>query len=252
MSDEKIGDSVTVETAAHPPRTDSPLYVATHKWLMSQIGGGCYVCGGPADLSHPDAPADSVALKLEDHHGGGIFYKGTLVALNLFPMEWSLGWGADPMRVAAFVTQLNEILSVLGEPTYDSKIESVQDVMNWVDSRYNANVKLCRPHHIGHQSQHTPDVNGNEACGIHYIPFPIWAGQVTCNWKVFDMWGGTTGTVAVSPHPSADLKGAVVVQHVDASHPVRHIDGQPLKIGDTLPRTHPHSRAAFKGASNGS
>ncbi len=245
VHEETVGEVAHVEVADHPPRTDSPEYKATHRWLMSQVAGGCFVCGGPVDLSHPDAPADAAALKLEDHHGGAITLRGVLVALNLFPLEWSQGYGADPATVARFVKQLNLVLRELGEPTYDQPITTVPEVMAYVDGRLNASLKLCSVHHRATQTQHTPDVNGHEGVGIHEIPAPIWFGQVTCAWASFDMWAGSTGTIAVSPHPS--IPGQTIVQHVHPAHPVRGDDGQPLRVGHVLPASHPHSRAAHIG-----
>jgi hypothetical protein len=207
---------------------------------MGVIAGGCYICGGPVDMDHPGAPEDAKG-KLQDHHGGGILVKDILVGFNLFPLEWSIGWGADPKRVDQFVKQLIRSGLLHDWPA----IASTDDVMNWVDSPNNANVKLCAPHHVGHQTQHTPDSNGHEGVGIHNAPWPVLAAQATCEWARFDMWAGTTGTLAVSPHPTE--KGAVVVQHVHDAHPTKNSDGTSLQIGQSLPATHPHSRAAHGG-----
>ena len=117
--------------------------------------------------------------------------------------------------------------------------------MAWVDSISNANVKLCTPHHIGHQTSHSPDINGHEAVGIHFAPWPILAAQATCNRAVFDMWAGTTGTIAVAP--SQVNSGGVTVMHVDPAHSVTNPDGSALQIGQELPASHPHSRAAHAG-----
>ncbi len=235
MPKEKIGDNVEVFTADHPERTDSPEYLKSRKWLMGQAAGGCCICGGPVDLSHPEAPGN--AKGFEDHHGGGLYVGQVLVGFNLFPMEWSMGFGANPQKIAAYIKQLADAKLV----KYDKDIKTTEDVMAWVDSQMNANVKLCRAHHIGHQSQHTPDANGHEAVGIHNIPFPIFAAQATCDWERFDMWAGTTGTVAVSPDPDKTNKGGVVVHYVHDSHPVK------LTVGQKLPLTHPHSRTAHAG-----
>jgi hypothetical protein len=225
---ETIGETIHVVTADHPPRTDSPKYGKSRKWLMGIVAGGCYICGGPADLTHPEAPAN--AKGLEDHHGGGIYHGAVLVGFGLFPLEWSMGWGADPMRVDAFARQLFDAhLTASYTP-----IKTVDDVMAWVDSTANANVKLCNPHHVGHQTQHTPDQNGHEAVGIHNAPWPVLSAQATWDWTKGDMFGGTTGTIAVSPRQD----GTSMVTYVHPEHPGA------LVVGQVLPATHPTSRAA--------
>jgi hypothetical protein len=236
-------DDVTVGYADHPKRSDSPEYGRSRRWLMD-TSGGCYVCGGPVDLSHPEAPAD--ARGLEDHHGGGlhrIAADGTasLVALGLAPLEWAGGWAADPKRVEAFAITQRAVMSAISEGTVSElpAITDTQGVMAYVDSVFNASVKLCQAHHVGVPDAHTPDGNGHEAVGIHHCPVPIWALQATCEWARFDMWGGSTGTVAVAPDP--DVAGATRVLHVHHAHPVK------LVVGEQLPPTHPHSRAAHMG-----
>lgn len=238
---EDIGDKIEVYTASHPPRTDSPEYLRSRKWLMGKASGGCYICGGPVDLSHSEDPAN--AKGMQDHHGGGLYKDTVLIGFNLFPLEWSMGFGADPKKIAAFVGQLVAAGLVTAEQLVAAKInqsmQTTDDVMAWVDSIFNANVKLCAPHHIGHQTQHTPDINGHEAVGIHNAPWPILAAQATCDWQRFDMWAGTTGTIAVAPDPVT--KGGTIVHYVHESHPVK------AQIGDKLPPSHPHSRAAHNG-----
>lgn len=234
MPDEHIGEAIDVQTAQHPPRSDSPEYRASRAWLMKQPGG-CYICGGPVDLSHPEAP---VSAGMQDHHGGGLYHGAALVGFNLFPLEWSMGWGASPAVVRTYVEQLKGA----GLVAWDAPIETTADVMAWVDSQQNANVRLCAGHHVGHQQAHTPDINGHEAVGIHNAPWPVLAAQATCDWTRFDMWGGTTGTLAVAPHP--DGSRGVIVTYVHHSHP------EPLQVGQALPSTHPQARAAHAPASS--
>jgi hypothetical protein len=241
---ESVGEAAHLFTDAHPDRKDSKIYIATRKWLMSKTSGGCFVCGGPADLTHPEAPASAIGL--EDHHGGGLHYRGVLFAMNLMPTEWSLGFAAKPEIVAGYVAMINVILKELGEPTYDRPITTTDEVMAWVDDVGNASIKLDRAHHIGTQHQHTPDARGFEAVGIHEIPLPIWAGQVTCDFSRFDMWSGTTGTIAVSK-PAGLAPGEVQVEHVHPSVSIIHADGTPLRRGHVLPATHPSARVAHAG-----
>ena len=248
---ETIGDVEHVQTADHPARKDSNEYLHARKWLMGETAGGCYVCDGPVDLSHPEAPAD--AKGMQDHHGGGIFLfpevgAPILVGLNLMGTEWSLGWGANPSKVAAFVAQVNEVTKRLGGQPYTADIATTADVMAWVDGPGNANVKLCAVHHIAHEDKHTPDANGHEGVGIHNGPVPIWLGQATCDWDRWDMWGGSTGTIAVG-HPG-DSSGTATVLHVSPLHPDRDLYAAHHQSPGSvvLPAHHPHARLAHAGA----
>lgn len=248
MPDETIGDVEHVTTADHPPRTDSPEYKETRKWLMT-TPGGCYVCGGPVDMSHPSAPETT---NIQDHHGGGIFLtpehgEPILVGFNLIGLEWSLGWGADPAKVSDYIKVISEVSVRLGGKPYTGEIATTSDVMAFVDSTFNANVKLCAQHHVAHEDKHTPDINGHEAVGIHNGPVPIWLGQATCDWPRVDMWGGSTGTICVAPHQDGSKK--VNVLYVSPLHPdqamyAAHVAGQLTE----LPASHPNARLCHAGA----
>lgn len=231
MGAETVGEAAHLFTAAHPPRTDSPEYHRSRKWLMNQAKGGCMVCGGVPDLTHPDTATTGNPHGQQDHHGGGIYHHNILIGLNLFGLEWSLGWSADPVVVAAHVANLNVVLAELGEATYDAPITTTAQVMDWIDSAHNANVRICAAHHIGRMDKPSKDANGHEAVGVHEIPFPIWLGQITCDWSVWDMWAGTSGTLAVAPDP---VSGGAVVLH---AHPAHHPG---LAVGAVLAPDHPH------------
>lgn len=241
MPDETIGDVEHVVTADHPPRTNSLEYTHTREWLMT-TPGGCYVCGGPIDMSHP-----SITKDIQDHHGGGIFLvqdgQYILVGWNLFGMEWSLGWAALPSKVQAYVTQINEVATRLGGQAYTAEIATTVDVMNYVDSPANANVKLCAVHHIAHENADSKDVNGHQGVGIHNGPFPIWLGQVTCDWSQWDMWGGTTGTVAVVPSDG----GKATAIYVSPLHTDQALRSEFIAKGSVeLATDHSYTRAAYR------
>src|ERR1019366_422120 len=172
MAEETIGEQVKVVTGEHPPRKDSPEYLHTRAWLMQQPGG-CVVCDSP--VSSTDAP---VSDGMQDHHAGGIFVDGVLVAITLIGMEWSWAWTACPKKVQAYVLLLNKLWAALGQPTYDLPIVTQDDVVAFVDSKVNANVKLCAYHHIALATQDTKAKNGQQAVGIHQIPLPIWNAQI--------------------------------------------------------------------------
>jgi hypothetical protein len=218
MAQEIVGETAKIETADHPVRTDSPTYIASRKWLMDDAAGGCVVCGGQSDLSHPGKVASSSTL--QDHHRGGIYVviggKPVLVGINPFPMEWSEGWGAAPAVVAQHVAALNLLLTRLGQPQYPDSITDTASVMAYVDSTFNANVKLCAAHHIGLEEKSALDAQGHQAVGVHNIPYPIWAYQIYCDWAHWNMWAGTTGTIAIAPDPSTG--GARVLHISRAAH----------------------------------
>jgi len=89
--------------------------------------------------------------------------------------------------------------------------------MAYTDSIFNANVKLCTVHHIGSPAKHTPDARGHEGVGIHNVPLPVVLYQLFCDWQNWDMFAGTSGTIAVAPVPGQP--GAAQVLHIDAAHP---------------------------------
>lgn len=238
MPKETVGEAAVLYTDAHPPRKDSATYTAARKVLMNTRRGGCMVCGGIPDMTHPEMTSIADSHGLQDHHGGGIYVKDVLVALNVFGTEWSLGWSASPEKVAQYVANLNVVLKALGESTYDSVIKDTASVMAFVDSKFNANVKLCQGHHVGRMDRPTKDTNGHEAVGIHEIPFPIWLGQMTADWDRWDMWAGTPGTIAVAPNPD----GGVVVLHANPAH------HPGIDRGTVLHTDHPLARAARKAS----
>jgi hypothetical protein len=241
MAKETIGEQIVVFTDDHPPRSDSKTYIAARKFLMNTRKGGCLICGGVPNTAHPELEAVGNPKGLQDHHGGGIYFKDILVGLNLFGTEWSMQFSADIPKFARLVQNLNLILKELGEDTYDAPVTSPSELATYVDSTFNANVKICQPHHVGTQTQHSPDALGHESCGIHEIPFPIWLAQLTNDWGRWDMWSGTTGTVAVAPAAIKGgrqrlAKGHAVVLH---AHPASNV-----KRGDVLTPDHPLAIAA--------
>jgi hypothetical protein len=152
------------------------------------------------------------------------------------------------------VSALNLVLTALEQPTYQQPITDADSVMAFVDSTFNANVKLCAAHHIALEEQDTKDANGRQAVGIHNIPFPIWAYQGFCNWSEWDMWAGTTGTIAVAPTPDGRAQVLHVAATAQATDPANRAENDRLvqawrrgQQAITLPPDHNLVRAAQQG-----
>src|SRR6266568_5564248 len=137
----------TIEIPDHPPRADSPEYVASRK-LMNQLDPGLYG-------KHP----------VQDHHGGGLWAwenddpenGAPFLVMNLVGMEWSSQFCADPAKVdkvrlnalrfysmyprSAAALHLTDLIS--------NKISTAADVAAWVDSLCNASEPLPALLHTG-------------------------------------------------------------------------------------------------------
>jgi hypothetical protein len=246
MPKETVGDKVTFYDADHAARTNSPTYEAARRTLMRSYGGGCFICDGPVDLSHPGVESST---GLQDHHGGGLYAvlgdRPVLVGLGLLQLEWSEGWGSDPGIVDGMVANADQVRARLGGDRYGKKIATSDDVMAYTDSVFNANVKLCGPHHIGHPAQDTTDARGHQAVGVHFVPLPVLLYQLSCDWRHWDMFAGTTGTIAVAPAP--DRPGAARVLHVHPSHPdSKLVEAYGKGRQAVLSPDHPNARAAHR------
>lgn len=153
----------------HPPRADSPAYVASRKALHAIVATG----GGA--LYGTESP--------QDHHGGGLWCKdadGWFIVRNLVGIEWSAQWGADPAKVdvlrqtaqrlyAGFSDSVPALQALVGS-TYDVRtvldtpITDADGVALWTDSIFNASVPLPQPAHTG-------VLPG--AAGAHHYPAPV-------------------------------------------------------------------------------
>lgn len=246
MPDEHINLDEQINIAPHPPRVDSDTYLKSREWLQN-IPDSCFVCHGPTDMIHPQSDTDT----FQDHHGGGIYQVinkvPKLVGFNLFGLEWSLGWNADPIKVNKYIQNNNFVINALGFDTYSTQIVTTQDVMNYLDSIWNANVRLCKVHHIAMETEDSKDSNGNQGVGIHFTPFPIWLGQVTCDWSKIDMWAGTNGTVATYVKDGVNV-AHVSFQHDDSTFIETHLRALRDKGEHKLEPDHPLSLATLKTA----
>lgn len=106
----------TVEmTPPHPPRVETPAYLAAHKFLINTKGAGCHVCGvNKRGLKNP-AKNPYGARALETHH---------------YPIERSLMDACDPMKVHLDFPQVHD------RATLESFVDSIPNLL-----------VLCDVHH---------------------------------------------------------------------------------------------------------
>jgi hypothetical protein len=172
----------------HPPRKDSPAYVASRK-LMNKLARS--VTG----FFYGAAP-------YEDHHGGGLWVKdadGWFIVRNIAGIEWSAQFCADPAKVD--VLRLNarrlyqrfpEAVGELGiRALLDTPIRTAEDVARWTDSICNASVPLQEKTHRG-------VLPGGG--GVHHYPTPV-AEIALFKYDDFPLWVSDQdgNEVAVAP-----------------------------------------------------
>ncbi len=247
----------TIEIPDHPPRTDSPEYVASRKAMNA-------MAKSVTDLFYGDAP-------YQDHHGGGLWLKdsdGWFVVRNLAGIEWSAQFCADPAKVdllrqnarrlyAAFPDAVAEldIADLLDTPIVDA-----DGVARWTDSICNASMPLNPAFHTGVLPK---AVTG----GVHHYPSPI-AEIELFKRDDFALWvtdaGGTLAAVVpVAPRGSNDGRVRVLLAAVqgDATTPeplallgraaaapeglLMGLPGAPAEDPTILPADHPLALAAF-------
>ena len=129
--EQRLTIAVDVFIPDHPDRSESPIFRATHRKL---IGGNpdarCFIDNEHCDREHP----------LELHHQH---------------VEWCDSLGVDWTRVARLV------------PEFDWASFDPTKPETFIDSEYNANLVLCKRHHVGKDH------------GIHLLTYPTWIYQLT-------------------------------------------------------------------------
>jgi hypothetical protein len=219
----------------HPPRTDSPEYVASRARLHELVGEGTFYGAPP----------------IQDHHGGGLWLRdsaGWFFVRNLAGIEWSAQFCANPAKVdelrqiasrlyAAFPGSAEAlgITSLLAAPITDAA-----GVAAWADSICNASVPLPAGLHTG-----TLPRGG----GVHHYPTPI-TDIETFKRDDFDLFvtdsqGHQAAVVPVAPRGSGDGRVQVLWANVGsvvhAVHMKAQATGEPL----ILPDSHELARLAF-------
>jgi hypothetical protein len=219
----------------HPPRTDSPEYVASRARLHELVGEGTFYGAPP----------------VEDHHGGGLWLKdaqGWFLVKNLAGLEWSSQFCADPARVdllrqnaqrlyAAFPGAVSElgIADLLSTPITDAA-----GVANWTDSICNASVPLPHAVHSG-----VLPAGG----GVHHYPTPITDietfKQADFDLFVTDSAGHQAAVVPVAPRGSGDGRVQVLWATPGTALHDQHRAAAALGQSCILPADHELARLAF-------
>ena len=121
--------TITVFVPDHPDRTTTPIFAATRrKLIVNNPKAKCFIDNKHCDHDHP----------LELHHS---------------IVEWCDSRAVDWDLVAEVV------------PDFDWKNFDPSKPETFIDSEWNANLVLCKRHHIGKDH------------GIHTLPFPLWRLQ---------------------------------------------------------------------------
>jgi hypothetical protein len=156
----------------HPPRSDSPAFVAS-KALAHKVASGS---GAPQFFGQG---------QIQEHHGGSLYLyddEGWFLVKNIAGIEWSAQFCADPDKVdqlrqnarrlyAAFpqtAAKMAELGYKHAQELLDNPIKDADGVAAWVDSIFNSCVPLPQPRHVG-------VVSSSQAAsgGVHHYPTPI-------------------------------------------------------------------------------
>jgi hypothetical protein len=201
----------TIAVVDHPPRENSPGYVASRK-LMNQL------VRTVDDWEYGAGP-------YEDHHGGGLWVRddtGWLCVQTMLGVEWSAIFCADPAKIdkirrhvlrflQAFPATLPgyaELGYTRAEKILSTTITTQDQVHVWVDSIFNASLPLPHPTHSGVLPQ---------GAGYHHYPKPIvdidHFRYDDFQLFVTDSDGHPAAVVPVSPRGSGDGRVRLLAVH---------------------------------------
>jgi Family of unknown function (DUF6424) len=256
----------TIQIPDHPPRTDTPEYVASRR-RMNDLANGI------PDLVYGPAPH-------QDHHGGGLWLKdadGWFLVRNLAGIEWSAQFCADPAKVDSLRRNARRLYAAFPEAVaelgirdlLDTEITDADGVQRWTDSICNASVPLSAAFHTG-------VLPTAETGGVHHYPSPITEIELFKH-DDFPLWvrtddGALAAVVPVGRRGSGDGRTRLLFAAVPTAEgeetPLERIAGPPapapaadeergaaalpgragLPAGEDptiLPATHPLSLRAF-------
>jgi Family of unknown function (DUF6424) len=245
----------TIQIPDHPPRTDSPAYLAARK-KMNELAKSL------PSFMYGNAP-------YQDHHGGGLWLKdaeGWFLVRNLVGIEWSAQFCADPAKVDLLRRNAQRIYAAFPDAVgelgirelLDTPITDAAGVARWTDSICNASLPLPAAVHTGVLPKASTG-------GFHHYPAPVAEIELVKR-DDFTLWvktpDGIAAVVPVGAPGSGDertrLLLAAVPPGADQETPIAQISGGPIgeelfetspggqKVADTiLSADNPLSRAAF-------
>jgi Family of unknown function (DUF6424) len=231
----------------HPKRTDSAAYRRTRKKVN--------------EVAATAQPFAFGAAPYQAHHGGGLWLKdehGWFVIRNLFGIEWSAQFCADPRKVDLLRRNAKRIYAVFPKAVVelgiaallDHEIQTPADVAVWTDSVCNASVPLPTDLHVGVLPKFG---------GIHHYPSPV-AEIAIFKFDDFQLWVTDTdktkyAVVPVSARGSGDGRVRLLFREPSPDDPVSPRDRTRARLraaavaasdGDILPPDHPLARQAFR------
>jgi Family of unknown function (DUF6424) len=238
----------------HPERTDSPAYIKSRKKTN--------------ELAKENPKFAYGVPPYQDHHGGGLWLKdadGWFLIRNLFGIEWSAQFCADPKKVDVLRQNAKRIYANFPEAVaelgiaalLDHQIKTPHDVAEWTDSICNASVPLPTNVHTGVLPKYG---------GLHHYPAPV-AEIAMFKYDDFNLWVTDDdktkyAVVPVGPRRSGD--GRVRLLYVDppprpgtrrrapkrrgpTRGPTRGLEEAfEESEGDVLPASHRLARQAFR------
>jgi hypothetical protein len=229
----------------HPERTDSPTYRRSRKKAN--------------ELARTSVPFAYGGTPYHDHHGGGLWLKddkGWFLIRNLFGIEWSAQFCADPKKVDVLRRNAKRIYAAFPDAVAELKIRALldhpiktaADVAEWTDSICNASVPLPSNFHVGVLPK---------SGGIHHYPAPV-AEIALFKYDDFNLWvvdddKTRYAVVPVDRRGSGDGRIRLLfaeppprpgTRRRRSSAPTRGLEAA-ADDGDVLPATHRLAQQAF-------
>jgi hypothetical protein len=230
----------------HPDRTPSAAYKRARKKMVEVVSTA--------------QPFAFGASPYEDHHGGGLWLKdaqGWFIIRNLFGIEWSAQFCADPAKVDVLRVNAQRVYAGFPEAVdqlgiadlLEHEIKTSEDVAAWTDSICNASVPLPKNVHVGVLPKYG---------GIHHYPSPV-AEIALFKWDDFQLWVTDTdktkyAVVPVDVRGSGDGRVRLLYREASPDDPIsprqrRQARLQAAAVGaatsDILPADHPLAVMAF-------